>query len=112
MVITQGQGFFEFNIGHVIELGVFIVAFATLYLDRKKTEKEQIEMYTENQQKLRALTEFHSEQKELNGKRDEQIGELKMQTALIQQSVELSERRLRLIENRCFRMHDKEKLDG
>lgn len=103
--------FWYFNVGHMLELGAFVVAWLAYRGDRKKDERdrlavrvnlasEQAKNHAENSQRLDNLTAFHTAQQVLNGKRDEQISQLCQQTASLIQIASGQERRLQMLENR------------
>jgi hypothetical protein len=103
------MAFFEFNVGHLIEIGMFGIAALAYRKDQAKTRKEQeegrekllreqVEMHLENRQRLDTLADFHENQLSINNRRDEQIGELKLQTGLLGEMAKGFARRLEMLE--------------
>ena len=103
--------FWEFNIGHLIDAGLFVTAAAGYILSRKsdiriarsereRVAEEQIKMHTENKERLGVLMTFHENQLEINHKRDEQISLLRENAASLTRIVEGQDRRLQMLENK------------
>jgi len=118
MFIWQGavNSFWEFNIGHLIDAGLFVIAAGGYVISRKsdirqaierrdEEMKKQIEMHTENRERLDTLANFHESQLELNEKRDEQISLLRENASSLKHIVEGQDRRLQLLENSRGRTH-------
>jgi hypothetical protein len=110
-MIFQTTQFWDFNIGHAIELGVFGSAVLAYRLERgrdardradarEKIIQEQAIMHAENTRRLQGLAEFHKAQQLLNQKSDSQIAELGKQTAILTQMASGQERRLQMLEGR------------
>jgi hypothetical protein len=110
--MIQATPFWDFNIGHAIELGVFGSAVLAYRLERRKDSRdrndarekiiqEQATMHAENTRRLEALAEFHKAQQVLNQKSDSQLAELGKQTAILSQIASGQERRLQMLENRA-----------
>lgn len=100
MALLQESQFFSFNLGHVVEMGGFVVAFLTYRADRSKELKRQDQMHAENRVKLDGFADFTRSQAEINNKRDDQLAMLAMQTATLMQMAAGHERRLEMMENR------------
>jgi hypothetical protein len=102
--VGSGPPFFEFNIGHVIEIGVFVVGAISLRREQRRestaAQEEQMKMHAENKQKLETLTQFHQSQVLVNTERDKQISELTSQTATIAEMARGFGRRLEMLEDR------------
>ena len=103
--------FWSFNAGNVIATIAVVIAYLAYRLDTKKEAlsrrktldeliKEQAEMHSDNRNRLEQLAEFHRQQMIVNQKRDEQISELKTQTATLTQIAKGIDRRLELLEER------------
>ena len=100
-IYLQGaNSFLQFNVGHLIEIGVLIVAFATYRSDRRHSYDQQVQMHAQNSQRLDEVVEFTKEQCRENDKMDAQIGELRQQTATLTQIAKDTNRRLEMLENR------------
>ncbi len=110
--------FWQFNFGHLVDVGLLLVATAGYFVSRKGESRErregmaraavdreaalrtQTEMHAENKNRLATLARFHEEQLELNDKRDLQLNELTKQSAMMVEIAKGMDRRLQLIENR------------
>lgn len=101
--------FWKLNLGHLIEMGAFIVAYLTYRNDRKKDAQDrseardkmiqtQTQMHAQNSQKLETVTEFTEEQKRINILRDQQIASIREQTAALLEIGRGLDRRMRLME--------------
>ena len=120
MFVQAASSFWEFNIGHVIDAGLLILAFGALLIsrstetrerregmakaakDREEALETQIRMHTENKERLGVLMDFHETQKEVNVSRDQQISELSKQTGMLGEMAKGMERRLQMMENRRY----------
>lgn len=80
--------------------GIFILGYLDYRSRNKKEVERQVEMHAENKHRLETLADFHEEQKVRNGKLDEQISQLALQSARVIQLAEGQERRLRMLEDR------------
>jgi len=117
VIAAAGDNFWNFNVGHLIDLGIVAMAWLGYRIDKKRSNRErderiekerkeregilekQTSMHVENQQQLRHLADFHEEQMRVNLRRDEQIAQLQQQTVKLTQLAEGQERRLRMLED-------------
>lgn len=105
------EGSFISNVSHLVEMGLFIVAFLAYRSDRvrdktdvsvarDKLVEEQTRMHAENRSRLDTLTQFHAAQQIVNLKRDEQIAQLSQQSATLIEISRGVDRRLEMLEDR------------
>lgn len=106
-MIVQTAPFWSFNIGHVLVLCGIVIAWLQYRVNlnkqleqQNKERDEQLIRHNENQRRLDTLLEFQRTQIEVNRKRDEQIGELKTQTATLTQIARGIDRRLEMLEDK------------
>jgi hypothetical protein len=105
--------FYAVHLGDWLTIGIVALAALTYKLERSKSNREQtdihdsqVRMHTENRERLDHLLEFKNNQTAVNNKRDDQISELreqtaelKVQTARITEIAVASNRRMELVEN-------------
>lgn len=117
MVQESSQFFFSFRLSDLITLLAFVLAYLKYRRDREndgaerqKVREAQLEKdaarHAENKSKMDMLLEFQRDQLLLNRQRDEQISELKQQTAaMLSQAVSFE----KLVDNMNRRL---ERLEG
>jgi hypothetical protein len=112
------DSFFQWHIGNIIELGTVIIMSGAYFLSRKTENRErregmaraskereealvtQTRMHTQNSASLQILMKFQEQQLLINGKRDDQIGQLTALAAASAEMIRGLDRRLQLMENR------------
>ena len=101
----------EVTLGNLLSIVAIVLAYLKYRSDQKQKNKldlesrdkflgEQVVMHAENQRRLDLLLDFQRSQEDVNKKRDDQIGELRIQTATIAQIANGIDRRLQMLEDR------------
>lgn len=83
----------------LVLMGV-LVAYTNLRRENKKEVIDQASRHQENISRLESLRQFQSAQGRFNELRDEELGQLKIQTSRITAILEGQNRRLEMLENR------------
>lgn len=97
--------FFDFNIGHLFDAGMLLIAYLGYRSDRRKEidrqeklrtleQARQESMHRANSNKLEELVRAKEDEKEANENRDHQLEQLSRQTGLLQQMVDISSKRI------------------
>lgn len=103
--------FFQIHLGEALVILGLILTWLQYRLDRSKTTAErkeeerkaletQIQMHSENKQRLDALAEFHRAQLLINERWDTQIEQLKLQTTSLTEIAKATNRRLEMLEDK------------
>jgi hypothetical protein len=102
-LLVDASPFLTISLGNVIAATVPVVSVLIAYLrlahERRQSELKQVERHANNAASLRMLVDFHAAQTLLNAKRDEQVSELKEQTAVLKEIAKGLARRLQMMED-------------
>jgi len=108
---VQAAQFGAIHLGDVLAVATVVVGVLALRFDfNKRTDEQkkerdkwlqaQTQMHTENQMRLESLMTFQTAQTRVNHMRDEQVSQLKQQTAAILEICKAMDRRVQMLEDR------------